>query len=155
MYITTCVLPAYSVTHPNYLSAFLTLCRSVSLLSEHLEVMLEAVLEAVQEVLLQTRTLLTTFLTLLFRLHIFFLRNCIIYYSFLYGDTIYVCLYIIWCFVIGFYLATAADDSVVKLWDLRRLSNFKTITLDSNYEVKALRFDHSGTYLAVGGTDIR
>jgi len=55
----------------------------------------------------------------------------------------------------GFYLATAADDSVVKLWDLRRLSNFKTITLDSNYEVKALRFDHSGTYLAVGGTDVR
>lgn len=60
-----------------------------------------------------------------------------------------------WFYFLGFYLATAADDSVVKLWDLRRLSNFKTITLDSSYEVKALRFDHSGTYLAVGGTDVR
>lgn len=57
---------------------------------------------------------------------------------------------------IGFYLATAAaDDSAVKLWDLRKLSNFKTINLDNNYEVKALRFDHSGTYLAVGGSDLR
>lgn len=55
----------------------------------------------------------------------------------------------------GFYLATAADDAVVKLWDLRKLVNFKTITLDNNYEVKSLKFDHSGTYLAVAGTDIR
>lgn len=55
----------------------------------------------------------------------------------------------------GFYLATAADDDVVKLWDLRKLSNFKTIPLESNYEVKSLRFDHSGTYLAVAGSDVR
>ncbi|XP_041029811.1 pre-mRNA-processing factor 19, partial [Carcharodon carcharias] len=55
----------------------------------------------------------------------------------------------------GYYLATAADDSQVKLWDLRKLKNFKTIQLDDHYEVKCLTFDQSGTYLAVGGTDIR
>ena len=55
----------------------------------------------------------------------------------------------------GYYLATSADDSVVKLWDLRKLKNFKTITLDEGYEVKSLSFDQSGTYLAVGGTDVR
>ena len=34
-----------------------------------------------------------------------------------------------------YYLASAADDSVVKLWDLRKLKNFKTIELESNYQV--------------------
>lgn len=28
-----------------------------------------------------------------------------------------------------------AQDSSLKLWDLRKLKNFKTITLDNNYEV--------------------
>lgn len=37
--------------------------------------------------------------------------------------------------VIGYYLATSADDSVVKLWDLRKLKNFKNITLEDKYEV--------------------
>ncbi|KAI0208882.1 Pre-mRNA-processing factor 19 [Lamellibrachia satsuma] len=55
----------------------------------------------------------------------------------------------------GYYLATSADDSVVKLWDLRKLKNFKTITMDDKYEVRSLCFDHSGTYLAVAGTDVR
>lgn len=55
----------------------------------------------------------------------------------------------------GYYLATAADDSVVKLWDLRKLKNFKTITLHDRYEVRSLCFDHSGTFLAVAGTDVR
>jgi len=32
-------------------------------------------------------------------------------------------------------LATSADDSVVKLWDLRKLKNFKTIPLDESEEV--------------------
>jgi len=27
----------------------------------------------------------------------------------------------------GYYLATAADDASVKLWDLRKLKNFKNI----------------------------
>ena len=38
----------------------------------------------------------------------------------------------------GYYLATAADDNCVKLWDLRKLKNFKTLQLDEGYEV------HSG-----------
>lgn len=38
----------------------------------------------------------------------------------------------------GYYLATAADDSSVKLWDLRKLKNFKTLQLDNNFEVRAL-----------------
>ncbi len=41
----------------------------------------------------------------------------------------------------GYYLATAAEDSCVRLWDLRKLKNFKTIELDEGYEVKDLCFD--------------
>ena len=36
----------------------------------------------------------------------------------------------------GYYLATSADDSVVKLWDLRKLKNFKTLQLGDKYEVR-------------------
>ena len=56
---------------------------------------------------------------------------------------------------LGYYLATAADDSCVKLWDLRKLKNFKTLQLDDGYEVRDLCFDSSGTYLAVAGSDVR
>lgn len=38
--------------------------------------------------------------------------------------------------VYRYYLASAADDSVVKLWDLRKLKNFKTIELEPNYQVR-------------------
>lgn len=55
----------------------------------------------------------------------------------------------------GYYLATAADDAMVKIWDLRKLKNFKTLQLDEGYQIKDLCFDQSGTYLAVAGTDIR
>lgn len=56
----------------------------------------------------------------------------------------------------GYYLATAAtDDGCVKLWDLRKLKNFKTIQLGDGYEISDLCFDQSGTYLAIAGTDIR
>ena len=55
----------------------------------------------------------------------------------------------------GYYLATAADDNCVKLWDLRKLKNFKTLQLDDGYEVKDLSFDSSGSYLAVAGSDVR
>ena len=39
-------------------------------------------------------------------------------------------------FYFSYYLATSADDSVVKLWDLRKLKNFKTITLEDRFEVR-------------------
>ena len=55
----------------------------------------------------------------------------------------------------GYYLATAAADASVKLWDLRKLKNFKSIALDQDYEIKDVCFDQSGTYLAVAGTDVR
>ena len=35
----------------------------------------------------------------------------------------------------GYYLATAGEDCCVKLWDLRKLRNFKTLQLDEGYEV--------------------
>ncbi|XP_064200144.1 pre-mRNA-processing factor 19-like [Anguilla rostrata] len=34
----------------------------------------------------------------------------------------------------GYYLATGAQVCSLKRWDLRKLNNFKTISLDSNYE---------------------
>jgi pre-mRNA-processing factor 19 len=55
----------------------------------------------------------------------------------------------------GYYLATAAEDASIKLWDLRKLKNFKTITLEDRYEVRDLVFDQSGMYLGVAGTDVR
>ena len=35
----------------------------------------------------------------------------------------------------GYYLATAAKDSTVKLWDLRKLKNLKTLSFDEGYAV--------------------
>ena len=58
-------------------------------------------------------------------------------------------------FLLGYYLATATDDCCVKLWDLRKLKNFKTLQLDDGYEVRDLSFDSSGSYLAVAGSDVR
>lgn len=55
----------------------------------------------------------------------------------------------------GYYLATCAEDSCIKLWDLRKLKNFKTIQLEDGYEVRDVSFDQSGTYLAVAGSDVR
>ncbi|KAF2285546.1 hypothetical protein GH714_005414 [Hevea brasiliensis] len=50
---------------------------------------------------------------------------------------------------------TAAHDSV-KLWDLRKLKNFRTLNLyDSDTPTNSVEFDHSGCYLGVGGSDIR
>ena len=40
----------------------------------------------------------------------------------------------------GYYLATSAEDSVVKLWDLRKLKNFKTLQLEDKYEVSTISF---------------
>ncbi|XP_002528359.2 pre-mRNA-processing factor 19 homolog 1 [Ricinus communis] len=55
----------------------------------------------------------------------------------------------------GYFLATAAYDSV-KLWDLRKLKNFRTLNLyDSDTPTNSVEFDHSGCYLGVAGSDIR
>nr|XP_043609248.1 pre-mRNA-processing factor 19 [Erigeron canadensis] len=55
----------------------------------------------------------------------------------------------------GYFLATAAQDGV-KLWDLRKLRNFRTISpYDENTPTQSVEFDHSGSYLAIGGSDIR
>ncbi|XP_055813217.1 pre-mRNA-processing factor 19 homolog 2-like isoform X2 [Solanum dulcamara] len=55
----------------------------------------------------------------------------------------------------GYFLATAAQDGV-KLWDLRKLRNFRTFALyDEDTATQSVEFDHSGSYLALGGSDIR
>ncbi|XP_076959781.1 pre-mRNA-processing factor 19-like isoform X1 [Bidens hawaiensis] len=55
----------------------------------------------------------------------------------------------------GYFLATAAQDGV-KLWDLRKLRNFRTFSpYYENTPTQSVDFDHSGSYLAIGGSDIR
>uniref|UniRef100_A0A0C9S5X1 Pre-mRNA-processing factor 19 n=1 Tax=Wollemia nobilis TaxID=56998 RepID=A0A0C9S5X1_9CONI len=55
----------------------------------------------------------------------------------------------------GYFLATAGYDGV-KLWDLRKLKNFRSFApYDSNTPTNTVQFDHSGSYLALGGSDIR
>ncbi|KAH9681725.1 pre-mRNA-processing factor 19 [Citrus sinensis] len=55
----------------------------------------------------------------------------------------------------GYYLATAAHDGV-KLWDLRKLKNFRSFeSSDSETPTNSVDFDHSGSYLAVASADIR
>lgn len=55
----------------------------------------------------------------------------------------------------GYFLATAARDGV-KLWDLRKLKNFRTFApWDADTDCNTVEFDHSGSYLAAGGADVR
>lgn len=55
----------------------------------------------------------------------------------------------------GYFLATAAHDGV-KLWDLRKLKNFRSFTpYDKDTPTNAVEFDFSGNYLAIAGSDIR
>lgn len=55
----------------------------------------------------------------------------------------------------GYFLATAALDGV-KLWDLRKLKNFRSFApYDSNTSTNAVEFDDSGSYLAIAGSDVR
>jgi pre-mRNA-processing factor 19 len=55
----------------------------------------------------------------------------------------------------GFYLATAAQNGV-QVWDLRKLRPFRSFApYDENTATQSVQFDHSGNYLALGGTDIR
>ena len=51
--------------------------------------------------------------------------------------------------------AEAAHDDV-KLWDLRKLKNFRSFELyDQNTPTNSMDFDHSGSYLAIASSDIR
>uniref|UniRef100_A0A0D9WDX6 Pre-mRNA-processing factor 19 n=1 Tax=Leersia perrieri TaxID=77586 RepID=A0A0D9WDX6_9ORYZ len=55
----------------------------------------------------------------------------------------------------GYFLATASVDCV-KLWDLRKLRSFRTYSPDdSGTPISAVEFDYSGSYLAIGGSDVR
>ncbi|XP_068665081.1 pre-mRNA-processing factor 19-like isoform X2 [Aristolochia californica] len=54
----------------------------------------------------------------------------------------------------GYFLATVAQDGV-KLWDLRKLKNFRPFSKDEEAQTYAAEFDHSGSYLATVGSDIR
>lgn len=55
----------------------------------------------------------------------------------------------------GYFLATAAQDGV-RLWDLRKLKNFRSFApYDSNTPTNTVEFDYSGTFLAIAGSDIR
>jgi pre-mRNA-processing factor 19 len=55
----------------------------------------------------------------------------------------------------GYFLATAASDGV-RLWDLRKLRNFRTFApYDANTPTNSVEFDFSGSYLAIAGSDIR
>ena len=50
----------------------------------------------------------------------------------------------------SYYMATAASDGV-KLWDLRKLRNFKSLAPYESAPATAVAFDHSGLFLGVGG----
>ncbi|AEE27707.1 MOS4-associated complex 3A [Arabidopsis thaliana] len=51
----------------------------------------------------------------------------------------------------GYFLATAALDGV-RLWDLRKLKNFRTFDFP---DANSVEFDHSGSYLGIAASDIR
>ncbi|KAJ4870629.1 Pre-mRNA-processing factor 19-like protein 1 [Raphanus sativus] len=51
----------------------------------------------------------------------------------------------------GYFLATSALDGV-RLWDLRKLKNFRTFDFPN---ANSVEFDHSGSYLGIAASDIR
>eukprot|EP01018_Ginkgo_biloba_P003557 Gb_29379 [translate_table: standard] len=52
-------------------------------------------------------------------------------------------------------MQTTANDGA-KLWDLRKLRNFHSFNpYDPSTPTNSVEFDHSGSYLAVAGSDIR
>lgn len=55
----------------------------------------------------------------------------------------------------GYHLASVAEDGAVKLWDLRKSRAVNNLDFDAGHTVNSVAFDHSGTYLAVAGTDLR
>ena len=54
-----------------------------------------------------------------------------------------------------YHLAVTGENNEVKLWDLRKLANFKTLTLAANETANAVAFDHSASYLAIGGNSVQ
>jgi len=53
----------------------------------------------------------------------------------------------------GVYFASSSfKDNVVNLWDLRKSQTFKKIELPENFEIRSLKFDHSGTFLGIAGS---
>jgi pre-mRNA-processing factor 19 len=53
----------------------------------------------------------------------------------------------------GVYFASSSfKDNIVNLWDLRKSQTFKKIELPENFEIRSLKFDHSGTFLGIVGT---
>jgi pre-mRNA-processing factor 19 len=56
----------------------------------------------------------------------------------------------------GYYLASASNtDPTVNIFDLRKLSIYKSWTLPSENVVSEVRFDPSAQFLSVAGTDLR
>lgn len=59
----------------------------------------------------------------------------------------------------GYYLATsAAGEAVVKMWDLRKLTNFHTIEIEGaqGVGVNSVQFDYSGQFIgAACGPELR
>lgn len=53
----------------------------------------------------------------------------------------------------GYYLASGDDNGVVKVWDLRYLSEVKTLTNTKVSTIGNVCFDTSGALLGVGGND--
>eukprot|EP01065_Artemidia_motanka_P050684 TRINITY_DN8725_c0_g1_i1.p1 TRINITY_DN8725_c0_g1~~TRINITY_DN8725_c0_g1_i1.p1 ORF type:complete len:526 (+),score=158.26 TRINITY_DN8725_c0_g1_i1:57-1580(+) len=60
----------------------------------------------------------------------------------------------------GYHMATGSDNGTVKLWDLRKLQSFRTLTFDdsnpsSPTPVNKVLYDSSGQYLAVATGCVR
>lgn len=53
----------------------------------------------------------------------------------------------------GVYFASSSfKENVVNIWDLRKSQTIRKIELPENFEIRSIKFDHSGTYLGIAGT---
>lgn len=55
----------------------------------------------------------------------------------------------------GYLMAAAGENNEVSIWNLRTLEVIQKLKVADQGVINALAWDHSGTYLGVGGTDIR